>query len=99
MLMVQLAELIAKHKAATRMVLTVHDELVFYVPAVELELVGETKQIMETPSIDLVVPLVADTEFSLSNLGEMTKGFQMSRRPCLARAWKGSLRRFRYGGA
>ncbi len=64
--MVNVAALLAERDARTRIVLNVHDELVFYVPPDEHALVTELQRVMENPSIadDLLVPLVVDVSHS-----------------------------------
>ncbi len=74
--MVTMGALLRERGARTRMVLNVHDELVFYVPTGELELVPELKRVMESPSIaaELLVPLVADVSWSEVNWRDKREG-------------------------
>ncbi len=73
---VNVAEFLRSRAARTRMVLNVHDELVFYVPSDELELVRDVQHVMEHPSIaaDLRVPLVVDVSHSTTNWKDKQKG-------------------------
>jgi DNA polymerase-1 len=74
--MVNVAALLAERGARTRMVLNVHDELVFYVPPNELGLVREIQRVMENPSIadDLLVPLVVDVSHSPTSWKDKRSG-------------------------
>ena len=73
---VNVAELLAEREARTRIVLNVHDELVFYVPRDELGLVADIQRVMENPSIadQLRVPLVADVSHSEASWKDKQKG-------------------------
>ena len=73
---VNVAELICSREARTRIVLNVHDELVFYVPPEELGLVAEIQRVMENPSIgdQLRVPLVAEVSHSMTSWKDKQKG-------------------------
>jgi DNA polymerase-1 len=74
--MVNVDGLLGARGAKTRMVLNVHDELVFYVPMDELDLVAEIQRVMENPSIAdrLLVPLVVDVSHSSKNWKEKQSG-------------------------
>jgi DNA polymerase-1 len=74
--MVNVAGLLRERGVRTRMVLNVHDEIVFYVPVDELGLVPELKRVMEQPSIvgSLSVPLVVDISWSEANWRDKRKG-------------------------
>ena len=73
---VNVAALLEERRARTRIVLNVHDELVFYVPPEEVELVAEVQQTMERPSIAtaLLVPLVADVSHSQASWKDKSPG-------------------------
>ena len=62
--MVQVPKALDKAKLAARMLLTVHDELLFEVPDAELEATTAlVRQVMEDapyPAVEISVPLVAD---------------------------------------
>jgi DNA polymerase-1 len=62
--MIRMPEALARAKLKGRMLLQVHDELVFEVPAAEVEATAKVvKRVMEgapAPALDLSVPLVAD---------------------------------------
>lgn len=70
------AALLAARAAQTRMVLNVHDELVFYVPSDELSLVADIQDVMEHPSIaaTLRVPLVVEVSHSTTHWKDKQKG-------------------------
>ncbi len=74
--MVRMASLLHDRRARTRMVLNVHDELVFYVPHDELDLVPELRHVMEQPSIadTFRVPLVADVSWSATSWRDKVDG-------------------------
>ena len=70
------ARFLEERRARTRVVLNVHDELVFYVPHEELALLTDVRRVMEQPSIaaDLRVPLVVEVSHSLTNWRDKQKG-------------------------
>ena len=74
--MVSVAALLGARRARTRIVLSVHDELVFYVPPEEIGLVSEIQRVMEQPAIanELLVPLVAEVTHSATNWKDKRKG-------------------------
>ena len=63
--MVRVPPALAKAKLKARMLLQVHDELLFEVPEAEVEATAAlVKKVMEgaaLPALDLSVPLIADT--------------------------------------
>jgi DNA polymerase-1 len=59
--MLVVAEFLHSRQCATRMILQVHDELLFDVPEQELNLMPEIKKLMENV-IDFSVPLACDME-------------------------------------
>ncbi len=75
--MVNVAEFLRARKARSRIVLSVHDELVFYVPPEEAGLVPELQRVMEQPSIagELLVPLAADISHSIANWRDKRSGW------------------------
>ena len=74
--LVNVAKLLRDRDARTRMVLNVHDEIVFYVPTDELALVADIQHVMEHPSIaeHFCVPLVADVSWSAKSWRDKVKG-------------------------
>ena len=62
--MVRIPDALAKHKLSARMLLQVHDELLFEVPDGEVEKTSKVvREVMERaplPAVELSVPLVAD---------------------------------------
>lgn len=73
---VNVGRLLVLKGARTRMVLNVHDELVFHVPADELSLVPDIQRVMEQPSIarTLRVPLVVEMSHSATSWRDKAKG-------------------------
>lgn len=64
--MVQMADRLAKEGLKSRMLLQVHDELVFEVPADELETMKELVPEVMASALKLDVPLRADVDFGLT---------------------------------
>ncbi|MEF2244821.1 DNA polymerase I [Paenibacillus sp. IITD108] len=64
--MVQMDEMIKERKLKSRMLLQVHDELVFEVPADELELMKDLVPEVMSRAIELDVPLRADVSYGES---------------------------------
>lgn len=64
--MVQMAERLAKEGLKSRMLLQVHDELVFEVPADELETMRQLVPEVMAAALTLDVPLRADVDFGLT---------------------------------
>lgn len=64
--MVRMAETIQERKLASRMLLQVHDELVFEVPEDELELMKELVPNVMESAIKLDVPLKADVNYGIN---------------------------------
>ena len=61
--MVQMDEALRERKLKSRMLLQVHDELVFEVPADELELMKELVPSVMEKALELSVPLKAEVSF------------------------------------
>jgi DNA polymerase-1 len=61
--MVQMAERMRLEKLASRMLLQVHDELVFEVPAEELDIMRRIVPEVMEHAIELSVPLKVDVDF------------------------------------
>jgi len=74
--LVNVARLLRDRDAKTRMVLNVHDEIMFYVPCDELALVADIQHVMEHPSIAVHfrVPLVAEVSWSQTSWRDKVKG-------------------------
>lgn len=64
--MVQMADRLAKEGLKSRMLLQVHDELVFEVPADELDIMRELVPEVMAGALKLDVPLRADVDFGLT---------------------------------
>lgn len=64
--MVQMADRLTKEGLKSRMLLQVHDELVFEVPADELEIMRELVPEVMAEALKLDVPLRADVDFGLT---------------------------------
>lgn len=72
--MVQCAELLRLKKARSRMVMTIHDEIVFELHESELDLAPDLCRIMETAFPSFALPLKVDPSYSWASLGDKIKG-------------------------
>ncbi|SEB80685.1 DNA polymerase I [Paenibacillus sp. GP183] len=64
--MVQMAKRLENEKLKSRMLLQVHDELVFEVPAEEMEIMKQMVPEVMASALELVVPLRADVDYGLT---------------------------------
>jgi DNA polymerase-1 len=64
--MVQMAERLESERLKSRMLLQVHDELVFEVPAEELEIMKQIVPEVMAGALELIVPLKADVDCGLT---------------------------------
>jgi DNA polymerase-1 len=68
MAMVRVNDLLHKEKAESRLVVPVHDEIIFYMKRDELALLKPIRQVMQDWNFN--VPIVADISFATSNWAE-----------------------------
>lgn len=70
----KIAEYFSKNSCKSRMVLSVHDELVFNIPKDELTIVSELKHIMENVYPYKFLPLGTSVSHSFKSLGDLEDG-------------------------
>ena len=66
--MVRVADLLRERKAKSRLIMTIHDEIVLYMHKSEIHLLDEIKAVME--DWDFTVPIVADISYAVNNWAE-----------------------------
>lgn len=72
--MIECAQHIIKKKARTRLILQVHDELIFEAPRNEFDLIPELKKIMESVYKFKYLPLTAGIDHSFTSWEDKIKG-------------------------
>lgn len=65
--MVRVSDLLKRHKAKSRLIMTIHDEIILYMHKDEISLLGPIKKVME--DWDFSVPIVADICYATDRWG------------------------------